>query len=154
MATPVPSDRHLLRARDTIDARYAEPLDVDALARVARASTAHFARSFRRAFGETPHQYLLTRRMERAAALLRTTDHTVARICAEVGLASTGSFTTSFRRTFGVTPTAYRLAHPPASDRAQAPIPSCVVMAWTRPRGRAVSEKTPPPGPTSVVDDR
>ena len=85
---PVPPDRHLLRARDLIDARYAEPLDVDALARAAHASPAHFARSFRRAFGETPHRYLLTRRMERAAALLRSTDHSVARICAEVGLAS------------------------------------------------------------------
>lgn len=152
--TPVPSDRHLLRARDLIDARYAEPLDVDALARAARASTAHFARSFRRAFGETPHQYLLTRRMERAAALLRTTDHTVARICAEVGLTSVGSFTTSFTRTFGATPTAYRLAHPPASTRARPPIPSCVVMAWTRPRGRAVSEKTAAAEPVSVVADR
>ena len=83
---PVPPDRHLLRARDLIDARYAEPLDVDALARAAHASPAHFARSFRRAFGETPHRYLLTRRMERAAALLRSTDHSVARICAEVGV--------------------------------------------------------------------
>jgi AraC-like DNA-binding protein len=137
---PVPSDRHLLRAKDLIDARYAEPLDVPALAKAARASPAHFARSFRRAFGETPHQYLLTRRMERAAALLRGTDHSVARICAEVGLASVGSFTTSFKRTFGLTPTAFRAAHPPATGLA--PIPSCVLMAWTRPRGRAVSEKT------------
>jgi AraC-like DNA-binding protein len=137
---PVPPDRHLLRARDLIDARYAEPLDVGALARAAWASPAHFARSFRRAFGETPHQYLLCRRMERAAALLRGTDHSVARICAEVGLASVGSFTTSFRRTFGVTPTAYRAAHPPAAQLA--PVPVCTLMAWTRPRGRAVSEKT------------
>jgi AraC-like DNA-binding protein len=92
--------------------------------------------------------------MERAAALLRTTDHTVARICAEVGLTSVGSFTTSFTRTFGATPTAYRLAHPPASTRARPPIPSCVVMAWTRPRGRAVSEKTAAAEPVSVVADR
>lgn len=137
---PLPPDRHLLRAKDLIDARYAEPLDVDALARAARASTAHFARSFRRAFGETPHQYLLTRRMERAAALLRTTDHPVLRICLEVGLTSAGSFTSSFRRTFGVTPTAHRAAHPPATGRAQ--IPTCVLMAWTRPLGRAALEKT------------
>jgi len=139
----VPSDRHLLRAKDLIDARYAEPLDVDALARAAHLSTAHFARQFRRAFGETPHQYLLTRRMERAAALLRGTDHSVARICAEIGLSSVGSFTTSFGRTFGMTPTAYREAHPPAGRTA--PIPTCVVMAWTRPPGRAALEKTGAP---------
>ena len=95
---PVPADRHLLRARDLIDVRYAEPLDLDALARAACVSRWHFVRSFRRAFGETPYQYLLTRRMERAAALLRTTDHSVARICVEVGFASVGSFTTSFKR--------------------------------------------------------
>jgi AraC-like DNA-binding protein len=71
----VPPTRHLLRARDVIDARYREPLDVPALAKIAHASAAHFTREFRRAFGATPHQYLLTRRMERAAALLRMTDH-------------------------------------------------------------------------------
>jgi AraC-like DNA-binding protein len=149
---PVPSDRHLLRAKDLIDARYAEPLDVDALARAARASPAHFARSFRRAFGETPHQYLLTRRMERAAALLRGTDHSVARICAEVGLTSVGSFTTSFKRTFGVTPTVYRAEHPPAAQLA--PIPTCMLMAWTRPLGRAALEKTARRARSSVVPDR
>jgi AraC-like DNA-binding protein len=149
---PVPSDRHLLRAKDLIDARYAEPLAVDALARAARASPAHFARSFRRAFGETPHQYLLTRRMERAAALLRGTDHSVARICAEVGLTSIGSFTTSFKRTFGVTPTVYRAEHPPAAQLA--PIPTCMLMAWTRPLGRAALEKTARRAPVSVVPDR
>jgi AraC-like DNA-binding protein len=78
--------------------------------------------------------------MERAAALLRGSDHSVARICAEVGLASVGSFTTSFARIFGVTPTAYRATHPPAARLA--PVPSCVLMAWTRPRERAASEKT------------
>lgn len=129
---PLPPDRHLLRAKDLIDARYAEPLDVDALARAARASTAHFARSFRRAFGETPHQYLLTRRMERAAALLRTTDHPVLRICLEVGLTSAGSFTSSFRRTFGVTPTAHR----PRPD------PHLRAHGVARPLGRAALEKT------------
>src|SRR5207245_6463292 len=92
--------RHLLRARDLIDARYADPLDVATLARAAHASPAHFAREFRRAFGETPHRYLTTRRMERAAALLRSTDHSVADICMEVGLSSVGSFTTSFKRTY------------------------------------------------------
>src|SRR6185503_18554076 len=102
------SRRHLLRAKDLMDARYFEPLDVAALARAAHLSEAHFSREFRREFGETPHQYLLTRRLERAAALLRTTDRTVAEICLAVGLHSVGSFTTSFGRAFGLSPTAYR----------------------------------------------
>src|SRR5438552_13687320 len=97
--TPVPPARHLLRAKDLADARYREPLDVPTLARAARLSPAHFSREFRRAFGETPHQYLLTRRLERAAALLRNTDRSVADICLTVGLRSIGSFTTSFGRT-------------------------------------------------------
>jgi AraC-like DNA-binding protein len=146
---PVPPDRHLLRARDLIDMRYAEPLDLDALARAAHVSRWHFVRAFHRAFGETPHQYLLTRRMERAAALLRTTDHTVAEICFEVGLRSVGSFTTSFKRVHGRTPTEYRRAHPPAADRA--PIPTCVLMAWTRPRRSATSEKTERAGAGTVA---
>ena len=129
--TPVPPARHLLRARDLADRRYAEPLDVAELARAARLSPAHFSREFQRAFGETPHRYLLTRRMERAAALLRTTDHTVADICMTVGLRSVGSFTTSFRRMFGLSPTAYRATHPPAADRAR--IPTCMVRARARP---------------------
>src|SRR3954462_3270845 len=104
----VPTTRHLLRARDLADARYAEPLGVDDLARAAGLSRAHFSRAFRRAFGETPHGYLLTRRLERAAALLRTTDRSVADICMSVGLQSVGSFTTSFTRHFGRTPTEYR----------------------------------------------
>jgi AraC-like DNA-binding protein len=129
--TPVPPARHLMRAKDLVDRRYAEPLDVPALARAARLSPAHFSREFRRAFGETPHRYLLTRRLERAADLLRTTDRSVADICMTVGLRSVGSFTTSFGRMFGATPTAYRATHPPAADRAR--IPSCVLRAWGRP---------------------
>jgi AraC-like DNA-binding protein len=129
--TFVPPARHLLRAKDLIDARYFEPLDVPAVASAARLSPAHFSREFRRAFGESPHQYLLTRRMERAAALLRNTDRSVADICLSVGLRSVGSFTTSFGRTFGLSPTAYRAAHPPAADQAR--IPACVVRAWARP---------------------
>jgi AraC-like DNA-binding protein len=136
--TPVPPARHLLRAKDLIDARYFEPLDVPMLARAAHLSPAHFSREFRRAFGETPHQYLLTRRMERAAALLRTTDRTVAEICMTVGLRSVGSFTTSFNRTFGLSPMAYRAAHPPAADRAR--IPTCVLRAWTRPQSSRFRE--------------
>jgi AraC-like DNA-binding protein len=128
---PVPPARHLLRARDLADRRYAEPLDVPDLARAARLSPAHFSREFARAFGETPHRYLLTRRLERAAALLRTTDRSVADICMTVGLRSVGSFTTSFGRMYGLSPTAYRARYPPASERAR--VPSCVLRAWGRP---------------------
>jgi AraC-like DNA-binding protein len=129
--TIVPPSRHLLRAKDLIDARYRDALDVPTLARAARLSPAHFSREFRRAFGDTPHQYLLTRRLERAAALLRNTDRSVADVCFTVGLRSVGSFTTSFRRAYGVTPAAYRAAHPPAATRAR--IPTCVLLAHARP---------------------
>src|ERR1700747_1530453 len=111
----VPPTRHLLRAKDVADARYAESLDVDDLAGAAGLSRAHFSREFRRAFGESPHAYLLTRRLERAAALLRDPDRSVLDICPSVGLSSVGSFTTSFKRMFGRTPTEYRAAFPPAA---------------------------------------
>ena len=130
--------RHLLRAKDLADAWYFEPLDVDDLARAAGLSRAHFSREFRRAFGEPPHQYLLTRRLERAAALLRDTDRSVADICFALGLRSVGSFTTSFRRAFGRSPTAYRAAHPPASTRLR--IPTCVLHAYARPHSSAFGE--------------
>jgi AraC-like DNA-binding protein len=130
--------RHLLRAKDLIDARYREPLDVEALAQAAHLSPAHFSREFRRTFGEPPHRYLLIRRMERAAALLRTTDRSVADICLAVGLRSVGSFTTTFGRMFGCSPTAYRSAHPPASAHVR--IPTCVLLAWTRPTGSTFGE--------------
>jgi AraC-like DNA-binding protein len=123
-------NRHLLRAKDLIDARYADPLDTGVLAKQAQCSEAHFVRSFKRAFGETPHQYLLTRRLERAAALLRNTDYKVAEVCVNVGLASVGSFTSSFRRLYGMTPTEYRATFPPAARMA--PVPTCVVMASAR----------------------
>src|SRR5213076_953550 len=97
----VPPARHLLRAKDFADASYCEPLGVEELARAAGLSRAHFSREFRRAFGESPHAYLLTRRLERAAALLRGTDRSVADICMSVGLTSVGSFTTSFTRLYG-----------------------------------------------------
>ena len=129
--TAVPPARHLLRARDLADRRYPEPLDVPELARAARLSPAHFSREFARAFGETPHRYLLTRRLERAAALLRSTDRSVADICMTVGLRSVGSFTTSFGRMFGLSPSAYRARYPPASERAR--VPTCVLRAWGRP---------------------
>jgi len=122
-----------------VDARYREPLDVKALAGAAQLSPAHFSREFRREFGESPHRYLLVRRLERAAALLRTTDRPVSDICLTVGLRSVGSFTTSFGRMFGMTPTQYRAAHPPAAQRAR--VPTCVLLAWTRPE-TARLEKT------------
>ena len=134
----VPPARHLLRARDLADARYFEPLGVDDMARAAGLSRAHFSREFRRAFGESPHAYLLTRRLERAAALLRTTDNSVAEICLAVGLQSIGSFTTSFSRTFGKSPTAYRASFPPASAHVR--IPACVVRAYGRPQNRTFRE--------------
>jgi AraC-like DNA-binding protein len=136
----VPPARHLLRAKDLVDARYAEPLDVDDLAAAAGLSRAHFSRQFKSAFGESPHAYLLTRRLERAAALLRTTDRSVADICLSVGLQSIGSFTTSFTRTFGVSPTAYRAQFPPASSLAR--LPACVVRAYGRPQHSTFREDT------------
>jgi AraC-like DNA-binding protein len=134
--------RHLLRAKDLADARYAEPLEVDDLARAASLSKAHFSREFRRAFGESPYVYLLTRRLERAAALLRNTDYSVAEICLEVGLQAVGSFTTSFKRMYGMTPTAYRTASPPASAAAR--VPACIVRANARPQHRTFREDRPP----------
>jgi AraC-like DNA-binding protein len=127
-----PPARHLTRAKDLADARYFEPLGVDDLARAAGLSRAHFSREFRRAFGESPHAYLLTRRLERAAALLRTTDRSVADICLSVGLQSVGSFTTSFTRHFGRSPTAYRATFPPAA--AYAIVPACVMKVYGRPQ--------------------
>ena len=138
----VPPARHLLRARDLADARYSERLDVDDLAAAAGLSRAHFSREFRRAFGESPHAYLLTRRVERAAAMLRTTDRSVADICLSVGLQSIGSFTTSFSRAYGRSPTAFRAAHPPASQNALAP--GCLVRAYARPQHRTFREDSAP----------
>ena len=139
----VPTERHLVRARDLADRAYAEPLEVADLARAAGLSPAHFSRRFREAFGVTPHGYLLTRRLERAAALLRNTDHSVARICVEVGLTSLGSFTSSFTRTYGRSPTAYRDAFPSVADRV--PVPECVVRSYGRPQKRSFREDPAPP---------
>jgi AraC-like DNA-binding protein len=138
--TSQPIARHLLRAKDLADARFAEPLTVADLAEAARLSPAHFSREFRRAFGETPHAYLLTRRLERAASMLRMTDRSVADICVAVGLSSVGSFTTTFTRVYGMSPASYRAAAPPAS--AYAIVPACVVRAYGRPQNRTFREDT------------
>jgi AraC-like DNA-binding protein len=138
MKGTVPLARHLVRAKDLADGRYFEPLTVDDLARVAGLSRAHFSREFRRAFGDSPHAYLLTRRLERAAALLRTTDMPIAGICFAVGLSSLGSFTTSFTRMHGTSPGAYRSAYPPAATHAL--IPTCVLRAYSRPQHRTFRE--------------
>ncbi|GAA1933567.1 helix-turn-helix domain-containing protein [Kitasatospora viridis] len=134
----LPPARHLLRAKDLADARYAEPLGVGDLAAAAGLSRAHFSRAFRQAFGESPHVYLLTRRLERAAHLLRFTDRPVAQICLDVGLNSLGSFTTSFTRMYGRSPAAYRSAFPPAA--AHAMVPGCVLRAYGRPQHRTFRE--------------
>ena len=134
----VPPARHLARAKDLADARYFEAIGVESMARAAGLSRAHFSREFKAAFGESPHSYLLTRRLERAAALLRTTDRTVADICLSVGLRGIGSFTTSFKRNFGLTPTAYRASFPPAAALAR--VPACVVRAYARPKRRTFRE--------------
>jgi len=136
--------RHLMKAKDLADLRYSEPLGVDDMAAAAGLSRAHFSRAFRKEFGESPHVYLLTRRLERAAALLRNTDRSVAEICFEVGLSSLGSFTTSFKRMFGATPTEYRAQFPPAVARVV--VPSCVVRAYGRPQHRTFREDKTPDG--------
>src|SRR5258708_5073196 len=143
-----PLARHLLRARDLADARYAEPLTVADMAQAAGLSRAHFSREFKVAFGESPHQYLLTRRLERAAALLRVTDWPVADICFAVGAGSVGSFTASFTRVYGCSPSAYRPSPPPAARSPGPRAMSASRAAWRwRTPGRRTGrfEKTPPP---------
>ena len=135
-----PLARHLVRARDLVDSRYAEPLDLEALARAAHVSSRHFSRSFRRTFGETPHQYLLTRRIERARYLLRTTDMQVAEVCLAVGFRSVGSFTSTFSRHAGMSPTEYRRRNGGVSETDR--IPLCFIKAWARvPAGGAFGEE-------------
>jgi AraC-like DNA-binding protein len=120
-------NRRMLRARDAIDRDYALPLDVAGLAAVAHVSEAHFIRSFKATFGETPHRYLQRRRIERAMYLLRTTDRSVTDICMEVGLASLGTFSRTFSDIVGETPSQFRRRGPMPGA------PSCFVKAWTRP---------------------
>ena len=136
------ANRRLLRARDTMDRGYAEPLDIAALARIAYVSEAHFIRRFRATFGETPHRYLQRRRVERAMYLLRSTDRSVTDICLETGFSSLGTFSRTFSDIVGEPPTAYRARGP------LAPVPSCFAMAWARPSSSrpngSVSEKRTP----------
>ena len=131
----IPLSRHLLRVKDLIDRAYADDLDVKALARSAAVSPAYFSRSFKAAFGETPHQYLMSRRMERAMALLRTGDRSVTDVCVAVGFASLGSFSTQFRRFVGVSPNQYRQRD---GHEELGKVPSCFVRMWSRPRPEPV----------------
>ncbi|MHC3815165.1 AraC family transcriptional regulator [Streptomyces sp. NBC_00341] len=121
------SNRRMLRARDAMDRSYAQPLDVPALARIAHVSPAHFSRTFRATFGETPHRYLQRRRVERAMFLLRETGRSVTDICFEVGFGSTGTFSRTFSAIVGRSPRAYRKQSVPTG------VPTCFTMAWTRP---------------------
>ena len=129
----------MLRARDVMDRTYAEPLDIRALAAVAAVSEAHFIRSFRAAFGETPHRYLQRRRVERAMYLLRGTERDVTDICLDVGFASLGTFSRTFRDIVGEPPSSYRQRGP------LPPVPTCFSMRWTRPS--SFGEARPPTAP-------
>jgi AraC-like DNA-binding protein len=130
------TNRRLLRARDAMDRAYAQPLDIPALARVAYMSEAHFIRSFRATFGETPHRYLQRRRVERSMFLLRETDRSVTDICFDVGFSSLGTFSRTFHEIMGESPSAFRKR---STTRA---VPTCFTMAWSRPSsfGEAASE--------------
>lgn len=122
-------NRRLLRARDAMDRTYTEPLDVPALARIARVSEAHFIRTFRATFGETPHRYLQRRRVERSMWLLRETGRSVTDICLDVGFNSLGTFSRTFRDIVGMPPIAYRRSSAPIGGA----VPTCFAMAWARP---------------------
>ncbi|MFC7531338.1 helix-turn-helix domain-containing protein [Actinoplanes sp. GCM10030250] len=121
------TNRRMLRARDAMDRAYAQPLDVPTLARIAHVSEAHFTRTFRATFGETPHRYLQRRRVERAMFLLRETDRSVTDICFQVGFGSLGTFSRTFRSIVGRSPRDYR------KGAAALSVPTCFAMAWMRP---------------------
>ena len=123
----------MLRARDTMDRAFAQPLDVPAVARVAHVSPAHFSRQFRATFGETPHRYLQRRRVERAMELLRETDRSVTEICLDVGFNSLGTFSRVFREVVGESPSGYRARF--EGEGAALRVPACWAMAWLRPAG-------------------
>ena len=132
MSIDIDELRRLRRARDRMDREYAQPLDVPALARTALMSTAHFSRRFREVYSETPYAYLMTRRIERAKALLRRGDLSVTAVCFEVGCTSLGSFSARFTELVGETPTVYRARN---HDELRA-VPACQTMVLTRPRRR------------------
>jgi transcriptional regulator GlxA family with amidase domain len=135
------TNRRMLRARDAMDRRYAEPLDVPALAAIAHLSASQFSRVFKDTFGETPHRYLQRRRVERAMTLLRQTDRPVTQVAWDVGFASLGTFSRTFSAIVGCPPSEFRATHGPVQ------VPTCFIAAWTRPReGAVVSEKRMPPG--------
>ena len=144
MRDPIPVYIHLLRAKDVIDRDYARELDVATLARAAHASTAHFARSFKQAFGEAPHQYLRRRRIERATELLRGTELSVTEISVEIGFHSLGSFSTAFRELVGEPPAGYARRWRASSTPA---IPACFTLMYTRPHES-------PPGGSEVSSFR
>jgi AraC-like DNA-binding protein len=127
------TNRRLLRARDAMDRAYAEPIDIPALARIACVSEAHFIRTFRATFGETPHRYLQRRRVERSMFLLRETDRSVTEICFDVGFSSLGTFSRTFRAVVGESPSAYRARF--AGEGNALRVPACWAMAWMRPAG-------------------
>jgi transcriptional regulator GlxA family with amidase domain len=135
-------NRRLLRARDAMDRAYAEPLDVAAIAAVAHISEAHFSRSFRAAFGETPHRYLQRRRVERSMFLLRETDRSITDVCFDVGFMSLGTFSRTFHEIIGETPSSYRDGHGPMVA------PNCVQMWAMRPRVSAGEARV-----TAGIDD-
>ena len=122
------TNRRMLRARDAMDRAYAQPLDVATVARIAHVSPAHFSRTFRATFGETPHRYLQRHRVERAMFLLRETDRSVTDICFQVGFGSLGTFSRTFHAIVGVSPRDYR------ARSSAAAVPTCFTMAWNRPR--------------------
>jgi transcriptional regulator GlxA family with amidase domain len=130
------TNRRLLRARDAIDRDYAKPLDVASLARIAYVSEAHFIRTFRATFGETPHRYLQRRRVERAMFLLRETDRSVSDIRLDVGFASLGTFSRTFQSIVGDPPTTYRWR---ATDLSR--VPGCFTKTWTRPSSFGEAER-------------
>jgi AraC-like DNA-binding protein len=141
------NNRRLLRARDAMDRSYADALDIEALAASVHLSRAHFIRSFRMAFGETPHRYLQRRRLERAMTLLRETDRPVTEICLDVGFSSLGTFSRTFHEIVGTSPRAYRereQAAPRAAIRAG--VPGCMAAIWDRPSSTFGEDLPRPPG--------
>lgn len=124
------TNRWMLRARDAMDRDFAGPLDVRSLAAIACVSEAHFIRTFKATFGETPHRYLQRRRIERAMFLLRTSGRSVTEVCMDVGFTSLGSFSRIFTEIVGMTPSTFREQGPVGLTRA---VPSCFVKTWTRP---------------------